>query len=289
MRIRGIMKVMAALVVDFVLCYIGTGAVLAAIVTGGIFFYAWIGESIAVFRDRAVSLEHLNDYERLRLVRVKDSLTEDVRRVFGEDISNLKLYVTASDQMNAYAYGFQSVAVTRAVLNSCDDATVCAVLGHEVSHILNMDAVFHRIIFANVMLILGGLIAGSFICMSVIWILFLILCLFGVCTGIFSMLIFHGVRKIVKGTFTAVQYCVVFLYQAVMGLISRRGEFRADWCSCQLGYRSQLRYFLTRFVEGQEPERQSLHEILYATHPPVRKRLQRIEQYRSVPVHTGRE
>lgn len=59
MRIRGIMKVMAALLADFVLCYIGTGAVLAAIVTGGIFFYAWIGESIAVFRDRAVSLENL--------------------------------------------------------------------------------------------------------------------------------------------------------------------------------------------------------------------------------------
>lgn len=96
MRIRGIMKVMAALLADFVLCYIGAGAVLAAIVTGGIFFYAWIGEAIAVF-------------------------------------------------------------------------------------------------------------------------------------------------------------------------------------------------FLTRFVEGQEPERQSLHEILYATHPPVHKRLQRIEQYWSVPVHTGRE
>ena len=283
MRVSGMIKITAALFVDFLLCSIGLGAVLAAIVTGGILFYAWIGEYIAVSRDRAIPLEQLSSGDRQRLGRVKAGLTEDVRRFSGEDISRLKLYVIPSDQVNAYAYGFRNVAVTRAVLHSCDETTICAVLGHEVAHILCMDAVFHRIIFANVALILGGLIIASFISMSALWILFLALCLFGVCTSVFSVLIFHGIRKMTKGIFTAVQYTVVFLYQVVMGLISRRCEFRAVRYSCQLGYRSQLRYFLTRFVEGQEPERRSLHEILYATHPPVRKRLQRIGEYCPLP------
>lgn len=279
MRLGGIVKISVALLVDFLLIYDILGVEAALIITVGIMLYAWLGEYIALFKDGTVSLNHLDDYERSRLTRVHEYLTEDVKRVSGADISGLRLHVIPSDDINAYAYGFHNVSITRSVLASCDDMTLCSVLGHEVSHILNMDAVFHRVIFANVTLVIIGLMVVSFISVSFLWILFLILCILGICGGLFSMLVFHGIRKLVKGTFTVIQHLVLFIYQTVMGLVSRRCEFRADKYSVQLGYGSQLSYFLTRFAVGQEPRQKTLNEILYASHPAAYKRVQKIEQY----------
>lgn len=64
-----------------------------------------------------------------------------------------------------------------------------------------------------------------------------------------------------------------------MGLVSRSCEFRADKYSCQLGYGSQLSYFLNHFVGGQGQEQRSIHQILYASHPDTEKRVMRIKEY----------
>ena len=281
MRVRGIMKIILTILADFMLVYCVLGIEAALLTTSAIMLYAWIGEYIALLKDRAISLNNMNDYEKLKLMRARECLVEDVNRLSGNDISRLKMHVIPSDSINAYAYGFNNVAITRAALNVCDDTTLCSVLSHEVSHILNMDAVFHRMIFANVTLVIAGLTVGSVISVSFMWIVFLILCAFGICGGWISMFAFHGVQKVVKAIFNVFQNIVLFVYQIVMGAISRGSEFRADKYSCQLGYGPQLSYFLTRFVDGQESRQKSLSEILYASHPATYKRVLRIEQHNS--------
>ena len=92
------------------------------------------------------------------------------------------------------------------------------------------------------------------------------------------MFLFQGISKLVKGCFTLMQRVVLFVYQAVMACVSRQCEYRADRYSCELGYASQLSYFLQRFVEGQETGHRSLQEVIYASHPATHKRIQRIEQ-----------
>lgn len=279
MRLCGVIKITVLLLLDFMLSYSVLGVGTAAILTAGLALCAWLGEYIALLKDGAINLKELNDHERSCLMRAHECLAEDVKRVSGFDIAGLKLHVIPSDNMNAYAYGFHHVAVTRSVLNSCDGTTLCAILGHELSHILRMDAVFHRLIFANITLVIVGLMVGSFISVSFLWILFVLLCAFGICGGFFSMVAFHGISKLMKGTFHALQHLVLFLYQTVMGLVSRGCEFRADAYSCQLGYGPQLTYFLTRFVEGRESRQNSLNEILYASHPATYKRVLRIQQH----------
>lgn len=278
MRFLGMVKISAALLADFILLYMGAGVEAALILTAGILLYAWLGEYTSLLKDGAVRLNRLDDYEKGRLMRIKDCLVREVQHVSGRNISGLRFHVVPSDEMNAYAYGLNNVAVTRALLASCDDMTLCSVLGHEISHILNMDAVFHRVVFANVTLLMVCLTLSSFVSISFMWVLFAIFCGFGICGGLFSLLAFRGMSGVVKGIFTMLQYMVLFIYQTVMGLVSRSGEFRADKYSCHLGYGPQLSYFLTRFVEGQEPRKKTLNEILYASHPATYKRVQRIEQ-----------
>lgn len=278
MRAIGMTKITGILIVDFLLLYYAFGVEAAIFITAGIMLYGWLGEYTALLKDGAIRTDKLRDYERIKLTQANSCLSDDVRRVSGVDISGLKLHVIPSDSVNAFAYGFHNIAITRAALNACDDITLCSVLGHEISHILNMDAVVNRLIFANVTLMIAGLGIGSFVAVSFVWIVFLALWIMGACRGLFSMLFFRGTNKVVKGSFTMLQHFVLFIYQVVMGLTSRRCEFRADRYSCELGYGPQLSYFLTRFVETQENRKKSLSEILYDSHPAAYKRILRIEQ-----------
>ena len=279
MRLHGIIKVSILLFADCALIRLVLNKEAAVAVTAGILLYAWLGEYIALLKDGAISLNQLSPHEKSRLLRIQACLSEDVSRVSGISIANIKLHVRPSGSINAYAYGFRHISMTMAMLNSCDDTTLCAVLGHEISHTLHMDAVFHRIIFANIAATLVGLIAVSLISTSFMWILFILLCAFGICGGLFSVFAFYGIRKLTGGIFMALQHGLLFLYQIAMGMASRGCEFRADLYSCELGYGPQLRYFLTRFAEGQETRRHTLNDILYASHPAACKRILRIDQF----------
>lgn len=278
MKIIGIIKIITILLIDFLLGYNLIGIEAALIIVIGMMLYAWFGEYIALLKDGAINVNNLGDYEKTKLNRAHTCLAEDIKRVAGADISKVRLHVIPTEEINAFCYGFKNVAITRSALNVCDDMTLCSVLGHEMSHLLSMDAVVNRLIFANITLVIIGIAAGSFVSMSLLWIVFIILCVCGVCGGMLSMYLFHGIRKLVKGMFTAIQYLLLFLYQILMGVASRACEFRSDRFSCELGYGPQLSYFLTRFIEGQETRQKTLNEILYASHPATYKRILRIEQ-----------
>lgn len=278
MRVKGIIKITLAIIVDFALVYGLFGIEAAGLVCGGIMLYAWLGEYTALMKDSAVKISSLNDYERMKLTRSFNTLVGDVQEKSAVDISGVKLHLIPSDQINAYAYGFHNIAVTRGALSVCDELTLNAVLSHEVSHILCMDAVFHRIVFANITLVIVGLIISSFAATSFMWIIFWVLCLFGICKGCVSIFLFSGISKMIKGMFELMQRFVLFAYQAIMGVVSRNSEFRADRYACSLGYGSQLNYFLSRFMEGQDSRKRTLRDILYAAHPDTYKRIERIEQ-----------
>lgn len=279
MKIIGIIKIITILLIDFLLGYNLIGIEAALIIVIGMMLYAWLGEYIALLKDGAINVNNLGDYEKTKLNRAHTRLAEDIKRVVGADISKVRLHVIPTEEINAFCYGFKNVAITRSALNVCDDMTLCSVLGHEMSHLLSMDAVVNRLIFANITLVIIGIAVGSFVSMSLLWIVFIILCVCGVCGSVFSMYLFHGIRKLVKAMFTAIQYLILFLYKILMGIASRKCEFRSDRLSCKLGYGPELRYFLTRFIEGQETRQKTLNELLYASHPATYKRILRIEQY----------
>ena len=278
-RILAAIKVIFILLIDFVLINYMLNIEIAIIVTIGIMLYAWIGEYIGLFKDKAISLKNLGEYEKTKLLRAYSYLIKDVKRIKKIDISKLKLHVIPSEDIDACCYGSNNIAITRSGPNACDNITIAAVLGHEISHLLNLDAIINRLIFANITLVLAAIGVISFFSISFIWLIFILLCLSHICGNVLSIYIFNGINKILKGIFTLAQHLILFFYQITIGFINRSIEFRCDKFSCQLGYASELNYFLTRFIEGQETYPKSLNKILYSSHPATNKRVIRIENY----------
>lgn len=279
MRVIGWIRIAVVMVLDSIFVYEFIGAEGAAVTIMGILLYAWAGEKIDLLKDGAVSIRELDEFERTRMECLKEYLIEDVRRTSNVDISGIRMHIVPSNITNAFTYGFGNIAVTRAAFDNCDDATLCAVLAHEISHLLYLDTVFRRIMFANITILFFGLSLSCMISMFFLVLIFFALAiLFSFFRGVFGIFLFRGIGNAVKGIYSIVQYGVLFIYKTVMGMVSRNSEYRADSFSCRLGYGQQLQYFLKRFIDQEEQGSRSLHEIIYASHPPVYKRIARIEQ-----------
>ena len=130
-------------------------------------------------------------------------------------------------------------------------------------------------VFCTVMLAVAGLSVLSAAAVLALFLLFLILSCFRSWLGLFA---FHGARKGIKSLFSLLQKAIVLLYQAALGLVSRRAEFRADRYVCRLGYGLQLAHFLSLSAPGASRPL-TLREALYRSHPDPHRRIARIEAY----------
>ena len=274
-RLFGILKVALVLAIDFVAIYslfddpyIASGAV------GVITLFVLFGGYLALLKEGAVSSKKLPTYQRNRLETAKMQLVADVKSVSGTNISGLKLYLVPGDDMNATAYGFNCVSVTRGTLDNADPITLNAVLGHEISHILHWDAEFNRAVFCSVTLLVAALSVVSFAAMVCIFFVFLVLSCFRSWLGVMA---FQGATKVVGGLFSLLQRGVVVVYRSLLSLASRHAEYRSDKYSCMLGYGVQLSHFLA-LAEPNSQRQLTLTEAMYRSHPPTPKRIARLER-----------
>ena len=274
-RLFGILKVALVLAIDFVAIYslfddpyIASGAV------GVIALYVLFGGYLALLKEGAVSSKKLPTYQRNRLETAKMQLVADVKSVSGTNISGLKLYLVPGDDMNATAYGFNCVSVTRGTFDNADPITLNAVLGHEISHILHWDAEFNRAVFCSVTLLVAALSVVSFAAVVCIFLIFLVLSCFRSWLGVMA---FQGTAKVVGGIFSLLQRGVVVIYRSLLSLASRHAEYRSDKYSFMLGYGVQLSHFLA-LAEPSNQRQLTLTEAMYRSHLPTSKRIARLEK-----------
>lgn len=276
-RVSGILKVAFVLAIDFVAIYsLFDDPYIAFGIIGIITLYVIFGGYLALLKAGAVSSKKLPTYQRNRLEAAKMQLVTDVKSVSGANISRLKLYlVPGDDDMNATAYGFNCVSVTRGAFDNADPVTLNAVLGHEISHILHWDAEFNRAVFCSVTLLVAALSVVSFAAMVCIFLIFLVLSCFRSWLGVMA---FQGTTKVVGGIFSLLQRGVVVVYRSLLSLASRHAEYRSDKYSCMLGYGVQLSHFLA-LAEPNSQRQLTLTEAMYRSHPPTVKRIARLEDY----------
>lgn len=276
-RIIGFLKVLIVFLLDFFIIFCLTGSAFpAAAIIGGMALYVLLGGYLTLIREGAVRFDKLPDYEKNILNDCRIQLTEDVKRCSSVDIIGLKLYlIPESDELQASSYGACCISVTRGILSCTDPVTLNAVLAHEISHALNFDAEFRRAVFCSLILLLG---AFSVISAIVVFAIFLIFLLFrGFCHWL-GIVIFQKMKKASGGIFRLIQKMIVGLYHFLIGLASRHAEYRSDKYSCMLGYGLQLAYFL-RIADRDSHQQLTWGDILYRSHPPIQKRIARLEKY----------
>lgn len=276
-RLPGILKVASVLLVEFLTVYaLFNNPSIAGVVTGIVSLYVWLGGYLSLFKEGAVRADKLPNYERSRLESAKSQLVGAVKDISSADISNIKLYLIPGDsEMQATAYGANCVSVSRGAFDNTDPLTLNAVLGHEISHTLNLDAEFSRAVFSAILLLCGAMSVVSFAFMVVIFLVFLVCSFF---RSWFGVVAFRGTTKAVGGIFSLFQKGIVVVYRAVASGVSRAAEYRADMYSAQLGYGLQLAHFLS-YAAVESNRRLSLTEALYRTHPATPKRVARLEAY----------
>lgn len=276
-RLPGILKVASVLLVEFLTVYaLFNDPSIAGVVMGIVSLYVWLGGYLSLFKEGAVRANKLPNYERTRLENAKSQLVGEVKDISTADISNIKLYLIPGDsEMQATAYGANCVSVSRGAFDNTDPLTLNAVLGHEISHTLNLDAEFSRAVFSAILLLCGVLSVMSFAFMAVIFLVFLVCSFFRSWLGVVA---FRGTTKAVGGIFSLFQKGIIVSYRAVASGLSRAAEYRSDLYSAQLGYGLQLANFLS--YSAIESNRQlTLTEALYRTHPPTPKRVARLEAF----------
>lgn len=275
-RLLGIIKVLAILGWDYYLLFIIFGdGVIAAVVTSAIALYVWLGGYLSLFKEGAVRSDRLTAYDRDRLNESRGQLIADVKHTSSVNLSGLKIYlIPGDDDMQATAYGANCVSISRGLFENACSVTLNAVLAHEASHIISFDPEFNRAFFCSVTLLIAALSLMSAASVVIVFLIFILLGSFSSWMGFF---LFRGSTKVVRGAFGVVQKLIVVSYRSVIGLISRRAEYRSDRYACTLGYGLQLAHFLE--AAGREAPRQlTLTEVLYRSHPPTQLRVARLQE-----------
>ncbi len=281
MKLLGITKVLLFLIIDFYLLYqiLGIETAIWSIIV--VILGIWAFEYIDVMRNCGIPLNNASDYEKIKLTNAYNHLSDKIFDVEGKKMGKLKLYVIPDDSDRTFSYGLHCIGVTNGLLQNVDDITLCAILAREVYHKINLDAIFKRIIFVNMVIIMAILSINSIITSAIIWIIFFILCLLKICGGrYFSYWITSGISKAFKGFFSGLQRVFVFIFKTSIGFVSRYSEYEADKYCAKLGYAQQLRYFIIRFESGTSQQgTRRFTDILYDTKPHPNKRIAKLEQY----------
>ena len=197
-----------------------------------------------------------------------------------------KLYIIESDALNAFASGINektfAVTLTRGIINRLNDEELEGVIAHELTHIRNRDV---RLLIVTIVFV------GIF---ATIADLALRMLLNG---GMFS----SRNRKNDKGGGAMVMLVILLVAGAIYFLsvlfklaLSRSREYMADAGAVELTHNSMALASALRKISGhstlKEVRNDQVKELfidyeaegfffLFATHPPIEKRIQVLEQY----------
>jgi heat shock protein HtpX len=197
-----------------------------------------------------------------------------------------KIYVIEDDSLNAFASGINentfSVSLSRGIINKLDDDELEGVIAHELTHIRNRDV---RLLIVSIIFV-----------------------------GIFAFIAQMALRSLRFGAFSrrdgksnAPIILIAILISAICYFIaillrfgiSRSREYMADAGSAEMTHRPyalvnalrkidndpyieavQSRDVAQLFIENPEHEEKGFSfSSLFATHPPIKKRIELLEQF----------
>jgi heat shock protein HtpX len=244
------------------------------------FTIAWLSHSTMI--NKATSSKPLERKENKRVYNLVENLC------ISRGMQMPKVNVIEDDSLNAFASGLSpktyTVSLSRGIINKLDDPELEAVIAHELTHIRNRDV---RLLIISIVFV------GIFAFIS---------------EAIFRSLRFGAISRGKKGSGAAAM--LIALVLALFGYLvaslfrfalSRKREYLADAGSAELtrnplALASALRKVSAdptieavqrkdvaqMFIENPQAElKKSTFSIgsLFATHPPIQKRIEILEQF----------
>ncbi|CCV63618.1 Peptidase, M48 family [Alteracholeplasma palmae J233] len=229
-----------------------------------------------------------NIFNAMRKMREipKNSETEHIYELFNEVYSNakknnnsisnkVKLYYIDDENINAFAFGRNTIGVTAGSLQ-LDDEAFKGILAHEFGHLYAQDSHVNLGIMATSFSMQFAIYAVSLLFLFFTYIIDIII------TAVLNKTNFGKTEKILlfSTIVIAIRSIIInvwtFIGRVLVSIASRKQEYKADAYASKIGYNEGLYSALTILSEGEQTQ-SFVNYILYGTHPSTDKRLLALE------------
>jgi len=167
----------------------------------------------------------------------------------------IKLYIQESMTINAFAFGRETLVLTKGSIDLLNDEALKGMIAHELGHFHNSDTK---------------------------WALFAYVANFPI------TILLKKLRKINNGLDTGLfkfVFNVAFIFFLLVEFIgdlilmhnSREQEYQSDMLAMKWGYGEELAGALIQLYQISMEKPKSVGEMIKATHPPITKRIERLE------------
>ena len=181
---------------------------------------------------------------------------------------DIQIYIIDKNTVNAFAFGRNTVCVTKGAVELFDEDELKAVIAHELGHIAHGDT---KALLLNT--VGNGIFTVFMLGMRVT---FFVLDVMSTMTdGLAPLKLFAGLSKLLLD---AMILAFMSLGHIIMAIDSRNSEYRADHFAFTLGYGSDLISVLETLDKISITGRLSLIDRLKQSHPHITYRIERLEQ-----------
>lgn len=220
-----------------------------------------VGESF--FRLRMGLRKVRTRKEKDRLIPIFNQVYRSAKLTHPSISKHIKLYIDNSMEINAYAFGKSTLAVTKGSILLLDDRALYGLIAHEMGHFAHCDT--HALIMASV--------GNSTLRFFTMFFNFS----FNVMDRIASNEDRSFIIRVLRGILMFVYKIILFVGDLFLLPVSRQGEYRADKFAFECGYGAELHHALSTF-EMLESTPIKLVDRVFSTHPSTPNRLARLEQ-----------
>lgn len=276
---RGMSRVLFLLlyIADIAVIYHLTGdASYTAIGASAILVLMGIRMGVSLLVLRAHSLRNYRGDDVRYLQSCMDEVMERSVSI-GRKRTKVRLFIADNASLNCFTVG-RSIVVNRGIMELGDRTMLEANLGHELSHVYNLDSYFAALLEMNIfagLCVLGLSLFGMAVAVVLIAAL-----IFGL---IFSSWIGFTAAallgKAAKGFIQLVRRIYYYFFKAFSAFLYRRQEFEADRYTALLGYsRAMVGFFSLNERVERKAVQTSWMEDLLNDHPSDYRRIVQFEK-----------
>ncbi len=228
-----------------------------------------IGESVVRLMEGANPI--LTQEDKDYLLPLFEEVYEEAKNFSPNINKDIKLYITDSMSVNAFAVGRKTVAVTRGAISAFTKDELKGVLAHELGHMANGDT----------KALLIKLVGNGFFSL-IILVLRLILNIIHIIPTVLGrkniiILTYGFIAFLAKVLFEIVIFATIFFGDVIIALNSRYSEYLADEYAYLIGFGDDLKNALYLLSKISLPRKISLTERLKSSHPYISARIERLE------------
>jgi len=197
--------------------------------------------------------------EKARLIPLFEAVYTDYywRESDIKHTQNIRLYIQESMSINAFAFGRETMVLTKGSIDLLSDADLKGLMAHELAHFHNYDSM--RALFAYVANLPMSLLMKKL----------------------------HQIDSSLENGFLRFFFKIIFWFfrlieftgELIIMYHSREQEYKADMYGLKWGYGEELARVLIHIYQISMERPKSIREMIKATHPPITKRIERLEQY----------